>query len=140
MRDTEVSGRGILGLLVVAVIVAFAVQLGLHAHSRHAEAPSVASMFNRDGSCKKGPSMEMYNPETGYWAYICFHDGDKVSMWFLTNKIDELGREITRIPARDISRPMKYLRNVIRRGYMLGRTYGRVPDWAIRLFDLVVQP
>jgi hypothetical protein len=109
-------------------------QLNLHSTVRHGDnAATVSGMFYGPGKCKKGPSIELFNPAIGNWTYVCFHDG-KLSMFVLTDQIDKVWREITSIPACDIKNPISYLRNVIFRGYELGRTFGKVPGWVYAIF------
>lgn len=133
-------GKLILVLLALVILLAAgigisqAVQLGIHAPIRHQEASEVSAMFDGSGRCDRGPSAELYLESPKRWMYICF-DGDEVNVWLLVDRItSQVTREITGIPAAEISKPVKYITSVVRRGYVLKNTFGELPGWFLALF------
>jgi hypothetical protein len=112
-------------------------QLGIHSLLRHGTyASEVNAMFDGNGRCNRGPSAEMYHPSLDTWTYICF-DKDKVHLWILTKRVDQLWREITAIPGKDISRPVAYVSRLFTSGNEVTRWWGDIPSWFIDLMTSV---
>lgn len=152
MEATNLSTRVARLLLVLIIMIAAMllaynaatpakVQLGIHAPVKHGPeaAAAVSAMFAADGSCNKGPSIEMQN-RYGNWMNLCFHD-DGVSAWITTGRIsDTSSREITAIPRDQMSKPVQYLRSVITRdGYVIKSEHGSVPGWFQSLINDLIE-
>lgn len=130
-------------MTIMAIGVVVAIQLGIHAPIRHGveAAASVSSMFNSDGSCNRGPSVEMRN-KYGLWMNLCFHD-DGASAWITTEKIsDPSGREVTTIPREQMSKPVQYLRSkLMTDGYVRSDFifHGNPPQWFVDILDTLTE-
>lgn len=134
----------LLAALAVAMLVLANVQLGIHSGLRHGPeaAASVSAMFNpSDGTCNKGPSVEMRSRH-GTWMNLCFVDNG-VAAWFTTARMtDPSAREITAIPREQISKPAQYFRSVIARdGYKPGDFiyHGDPPQWFTDLIQELIR-
>lgn len=119
-----------------------AVQLNLHSVYRHGDgAAAVADLFNSDGSCKPGPSVEMYSQTRGTWLNLCFHD-DGASAWITIDRIssERANNEVTTIPRAEMSKPVQYLRSVLNRdGYVVKFNHGQAPEWFQTLLESLMQ-
>jgi len=140
MQDNSGFTKFVLVVLVLVVLLAAGigiskvVQLGIHAPIRHQEAFQVSGMFDGSGKCNRGPSAELHLPDKNQWMYLCF-DGEEVHIWVLVDRItSNLTREITAIPGNEISKPIKYITSVVKRGYTLTNSYGELPSWFMALF------
>lgn len=113
------------------------VVLGTHAVERHGvtSVSSVRAEFNGDGSCKSGPSAELYSSSLDTWLYICFHAEDKASLWILSKDItNSSSKEITAIPSNQMRNAVAYIKNMFGRGYRLENSFGVLPDWFKLIF------
>lgn len=150
MEATNYSNSGsrnvlpalLLILVLFAAVIAY-VQLGIHGPIKHGveAAAGVSALFAKDGTCNRGPSIEMKN-RYGIWLNLCFHD-DGASAWITTGKIsDPASREVTTIPREQMSKPTQYLRSVLTRdGYKIDQFiyHGDPPKWFIDLLDSIVK-
>ena len=127
-RNQSVSLFGLMFCLILLVVSLLYFSAANHNPSA---VEGVRSMFDARGKCSKGSSVELFSPIMNTWMYICFH-GERASIWVLARRLIDGGadREVTVIPARDMSRPINYITNCIsKRGYKLVSSFGELPKW-----------
>jgi hypothetical protein len=130
-----------LSLLAVIALLAigwFLLQTQQHAVERHTAVlvePARGSFCGKDGS--GAHLVSKLQSKLDYHFYLCFLDNaTKVALQVTYKEAgDPASREITTIPAEHISKPINYIRSIIKRDLLeLVDWKGNLPDWFMSLW------
>lgn len=146
MERSRTSGGGMVGMMLIALVgvamlamlamkqPARVVQLGIHRLQTHPNGADVPAYFSNNCPVKRQGTAELYSPKLNQWMEVCFLSDTSLALWFLTDKLEGNGREITGIPPEDMKSPIGYTQRVIQRdGYELKSAAG-APEWFLTYF------